>query len=271
MTSVVPTTRAAHPRDHLVQAYTDEAFLARVVADYIGTALGRGDGAVVIATPEHSRTFTAQLEGNGLDVAAALAADQLLVLDAERALARFMTEGRPDRAAFLGIVAAALDQVRASGHPRITLYGEMVDLLWQERLEAALELEALWNEVLTDERLSLLCAYRIDELGRHADGVLRRVTHCHSRLLPAEDPERFADAVDRAYAEVFGIAGDVATLRDLMISRLAPGPALPAAHAALLALDHMPPLLANDIRVRARRHYRRPRAAAPSQTQIPGG
>ena len=257
MAVAAPSIRGSHPCDHLIQAYTDDAYLARVVAEYVGTALGRGDGAVVIATPEHSRALTAQLEGRGVDVAAALDAGQLLVLDAARTLARFMVEGRPDRAAFLGVVATALDHVRAAGHRAIRLYGEMVDLLWQEQLETTLQLEALWNEVLTDERLSLLCAYRIDELDRHTHGILRQVTHCHSRLMPAEDPERFADAVDRAYAEVFGISGEVATLRDLMISRQAPGTALPAAHAALFALDDMPSLLANDIRARARHHYRR--------------
>lgn len=256
MAVAVSSTRPTHSCEHLIQAYTDEAFLARVVTDYVANALARGDGAVVIATPEHSRAFTAQLESRGV-AAAALAGGQLLVLDAERTLARFMVEGRPDRAAFLGIVAAALDRVRAAGYPVISLYGEMVDLLWREQLPAALALEGLWNEVLRDERLSLLCAYRIDELDRHAHGVLRQVTHCHSRLMPAEDPERFTEAVDRAYAEVFGVSGDVTTLRGLMISRLASGPAVPAAHAALLALDDMPPLLANDIRARARRHYRR--------------
>jgi len=63
---------------------------------------------------------------------------------------------------------------------------------------------------------------------------------------------------------VFGVSGDVTTLRDLMVSRQAPGPALPAGHAALFALDDMPPLLANDIRARARHHYRRPPRGGPS-------
>jgi hypothetical protein len=243
--------------DHLIQAYTDDAFLARVVGEYLRTALDRGDGAVAMATPEHGRAISARLEAGGVDVDAALTAGRLVVLDAQRTLDRFRVEGHPDRAAFLGVIAAALDHVRAAGPRIIRLYGEMVDLLWRRQLDAALELEALWNEVLADGRLSLLCAYGIDELDRQAHGVLREVTQCHSRLMPAKDPERFADAVDRAYAEVFGISGDVATLRDLMISRQAPGPVLPAAHAALFALDDMPALLANDIRARARHHYRR--------------
>lgn len=247
----------AHPGDHLIQAYTDDAFLARVVAGHLGVALGRGDGAVVIATPEHGRAISVQLEGSGVDVVAALRAGRLVLLDAQRTLDRLMMEAHPDRAAFLDVVGAAFEQVRAAGPRTVRLYGEMVDLLWQTQLDAALELEAFWNEVLADERLSLLCAYRIDELDRQAHGVLRQVTQCHSRLLPAKDPERFADAVDRAYVEVFGSSGDVTTLRGLMIARQGPGPALAAAHAALFALDDMPALLANDIRARARHHYRR--------------
>lgn len=264
MAATAPPMRGAHPCDHLIQAYTDDAFLTRVVADWVGTALARGDGAVIIATAAHAGMFTARLETGGVDVAAAVAAGQLLLLDAERTLARFMIEGHPGRREFLGVVATALDHVRAAGHRTVRLYGEMVDLLWDKQLAATLELEQLWNEVLADERLSLLCAYRIDELDHHAYGVLRQVVRRHSRLMPAEDPERLSEAVDRAYAEVFGVSADVTTLRDLMVSRQAPGPALPAAHAALFALDDMPPLLANDIRTRARHHYRRTPRGGPS-------
>jgi hypothetical protein len=56
---------------------------------------------------------------------------------------------------------------------------------------------------------------------------------------------------------VFGVTGDVTALRGLMVSRYSQGVAVSAAHAALFALDDMPPLIANDIRARARQHYRR--------------
>lgn len=78
--------------------------------------------------------------------------------------------------------------------------------------------------------------------------------------MPVDEPARLEEAVDRAYAEVFGAGGDVAALRALMVSRHSQGPALPPAHAALFALDDMPPLIANDIRARARQYYRRPTA-----------
>jgi DcmR-like sensory protein len=257
MAAVAPSTKNAVPCDHLIQAYTDDAFLSRVVTEYVGSGPSRREAAVIIASPAHVRLFTDGLITRGVDVPAAVAAGQLLFLDAARTLARFMVEGRPDRTAFLNVIAAALRHVRSAGHGVVRLYGEMVDLLWQDRLDATLQLEALWNEILVDERVSLLCAYRIDALDRHAQGVLRQITHCHSRLMPADDPERLEEAVDRAYTEVFGVTGDVAALRDLMVSRCAQGATVPAAHAALFALDDMPPLIANDVRARARWHYRR--------------
>lgn len=250
--SAFPTSS---PREHLIQAYTDDALLAGVVVDYVAAGLAQGDAAVIIATAAHTRAFTDRFAAAGIDVSARVAAGQLFFLDAERTLALFMVDGRPDRTAFRSVMAAALDHVRAAGHRTVRLYGEMVDLLWREQFEATLELERLWNEMLTDPSLSLLCAYRIDALDRHAKGVLREVTHCHTRLMPADDPERFEQAVDRAYADVFGASGDVSALRAIMVSRHLQGPSVPLAHAALFALDDMPPLIANDIRARARQHY----------------
>jgi DcmR-like sensory protein len=256
----MPSPRNAAPCDHLIQAYTDDVFLARVVAEYVAAGLARREAVITIATPAHTQAFAHRLATSGIDVSAVVAAGQLLTLDAEHILAGVMVDGRPERTAFRSVMTAALDRVRAAAGHSIRLYGEMVDLLWQGQLEAMLALEGLWNELLADEGLSLLCAYRLDALDRHPTGVLRRLTYCHSRLLPVDEPQRFEEAVDRAYAEVFGVGGDVAALRALMVSRHSQGPAVPSAHAALFALDDMPPLIANDIRARARQHYRRPSA-----------
>jgi MEDS: MEthanogen/methylotroph, DcmR Sensory domain len=250
--------RRPSPCDHLIQAYTDDGFLVRVVADYIGTGFELAEAAVIIATRSHVTLFSDRLTALGVDVPGALATRQLLFLDAQQTLGRFMVDGQPDRSRFLAVVATALDRVRSAGYRGIRLYGEMVDLLWAHNLEATIALERLWNEVLADERLSLLCAYRLDPLGRQVQGVLRQVTHCHSHSLPVQDPERFHQAVDRAYTEVFGVRGDARMLRNLMIERQSLTTAMPEAQAALFALEKMPPLIANEVRDRAQRHYRIP-------------
>jgi hypothetical protein len=250
--------RRPSPCDHLIQAYTDDGFLASVVADYVGAGFELGEAAVIIATRPHMTLFSDRLTALGVDVPGALAARQLLFLDAQQTLGLFMVDGQPDRSRFLEVVATALDRVRVAGYRGIRLYGEMVDLLWGHNLEATIALERLWNGVLADERLSLFCAYCLDPLDRRVQGVLRQVTHCHSHSLPVEDSERFDQAVDRAYAEVFGVRGDARMLRDLMIEGQSLRTEMPEAQAALFALEKMPPLIANGVRASAQRHYRSP-------------
>ena len=244
--------------DHFIKVYTDDASLAGVVAEYLHTGLEEGEAGVVIATAEHITLFSDRLASLDIDVAAALESRQLCFLDATQTLARFMVDGRPDRRRFLDVVAAALDQARTAGHRRVRLYGEMVDLLWAEDLEATVELESLWNDVLRDESLSLLCAYRLDPLDRHVQRVFRRVTHCHSHLLPADRPQAFEAAVDRAYDDVFGADGDVHTLRELLVAHEALVTRMSAAQAAMFALDALLPTIAESVRLKAREYYAQP-------------
>lgn len=252
------------PRDHVVLLYRDEAFLARAMAHFLGTGLARGESAVVVATPAHAALFTGHLAAAGVGVRDLVQRQQLIVLDAEECLAQFMSDGTPDRAAFGVIVKGLLERIRAAGFARVRLYGEMVDLLWDHNLKSTLALEALWNEVIADQNLSLLCAYRIDNFDRNVHrGVLHRLGHCHSHLIPVEDYARLDRAVERAYADVFGISGDGATMRSLLMADYPAVPRMPAAQGALLALRQVSPSLADAVLERARLHYA---IAAPAST-----
>jgi hypothetical protein len=244
------------PCDHFVQLYQDEAFLARAVFHYLGAGLAKNEGVVIIATAAHSALFTDRLAAAGFDVLDLVARRQLLVFEAEQCLAQFMVNGLPDRVAFFTVVKNALDPIRAAGFATVRLYGEMVDLLWDRNVAGTLELEALWNELITDQGVSLLCAYRIDNFDRNSHrGILHRLCHCHSHLIPVEDYERFEQAVTRAYADVFGTAGDSETLRTLLTTDAAVTPTMPSAQRALLALRDVSPSLADSVLERARLHY----------------
>jgi hypothetical protein len=242
--------------DHLVQCYSDDAFLANVVADYLGAGLSRGEAAIVIATPPHVEAFEARLAANGIDVPCALEASQLVCLDAGRTLARFMVDGIPDRDTFRGGIIAALERVRTAGYARVRCFGEMVDLLWSDNVEATFRLEGLWNEVLSDPRVSLLCAYRLDPFDRQVQGVLREVTRCHSRVLPVENADHFDAAVERAWADVFGEGEDVVTLHGLVVADSSSQPTIPNAQATLLRLRDLSSLLADQVLERGRAYYR---------------
>ena len=100
--------RTPHPCDHLVQLYNDEAFLARAVSLFVGMGLADGEGAVIVATPEHVDLFKKTLRGAGLAVDVLIEREQLLFFDARTCLARFMVDGMPDRDKFVNLVRAAL-------------------------------------------------------------------------------------------------------------------------------------------------------------------
>jgi hypothetical protein len=247
--------RAPRPSDHVIQLYTDDAFLNRAVGEFVSTGLLQRGAAVLVATPAHAEGILRTL-GKRLDVATARRSGRLVVLDAQACLDRFMVDGHPDRAKFLDLVNGVLDSITKAGFLTTRLFGEMVDLLWNHDLPATVALEQLWNEVLASRRVSLLCAYGIDNFDRQAHRrVLHQLSRCHSHLVPVEDYERFEHAVDRAYHEVFGAGGDAGQLRELIGRSHAGTTVMPAAQAALVALRDVRRDLADDVLARARRHY----------------
>ncbi len=247
--------RTPHPRDHVVQLYTDEQFLGRAVAHFLGAGLRDGGAAVIIGTPAHVRVISDRLDTAGVEIPKAVRRGQLVIADAEQCLARFMRDGLPERAAFLATVLPILETIRAAGYLNIRLFGEMVNLLWDHNLEATVQLEEMWNEVLADQGVSLLCAYRIDPFDVRAHrGVLHQISRCHSHLVPVDDYDRLDRAVERALGDTFG--QDAPELRQLIATRYPVATSMPASEAALFAVRKLSPSIADTLLERTRHHYR---------------
>lgn len=178
-------TRAA-PGDHLAQTYRDSGFVAEAVGLFLGVGLQRGDPAIVISTKHHWKLTQAFLNDGGIDVAKARESGQLLILEAEEMLSRFLVGGMPDRGMFQKEVGRLICDVqkRAPRYSGLRAYGEMVDLLWQRKtLPAAIRLEEYWNELAKTTPFSLLCSYFMDpEDEEIRNGPLQSVRQTHSHL-----------------------------------------------------------------------------------------
>jgi DcmR-like sensory protein len=249
---------APEPCDHLVQLYTSEDALVSTVARFIQHGLAEGEGIVAITTAPHWAKITRRLAATGIDVAAAQANKQVVVCDAHDTLARFMVDGMPDRVAMRTAVMSALDSTRCAGHMKVRAFGEMVDILNRRgHLAAAIRLEELWNELLDEERIALLCAYAVDAFDRaEYKATLPSIGHVHSHLMPVEDSDRLERAIDRAFVDVFGIYGDTRLLRELFVRQLPDETAMPTAQGALFALRNLDTRLADAVLERAASHYR---------------
>jgi hypothetical protein len=240
---------------HVLQLYTDDTFLTRAATHFVASGLAGGEAAVIVATLDHQRVLTEAL-ADLADVPAAIAREQLTVIDAEACLAQFMHHGHPDRGALRAAVNAHLDRAGAAGGGRVRLFGEMVNMVWPQSLAAAVELEAMWGEILAERSLSMLCPYRMDNFDRHVQReVLPQLSLGHSHLVPVDDYAQLERAVERAYRDVFGAGGDAATLRRLMVSHRTPGLEMPAAQAALLVLRGVREDVADAVVARAGYYY----------------
>src|SRR5581483_12213100 len=78
-------------RGHAVQFYEHDDTLAELLAAYIGTALIKGDAAIVIATHKHREDLRASLADRGLDLQVPQSQGRYASYDAAEVLARCST------------------------------------------------------------------------------------------------------------------------------------------------------------------------------------
>ncbi|PYX91134.1 MAG: hypothetical protein DMG71_20930 [Acidobacteria bacterium] len=73
-------------RGHVVQFYAEDGFLLEGLSRFIGTALGAGDAAVVVATKAHRDGLAERLRARGFNTASAIRRGRLVLLDAVETL-----------------------------------------------------------------------------------------------------------------------------------------------------------------------------------------
>src|SRR5262245_54014723 len=123
-------------REHFVHTYQDLESLAEQVSGYLAAGLDRGEALIVIARPAHRARF--------LERIGPFERDQVLFLDADETLGRFMAQGMPQWEPFRNLAGGAIADLRLR-YPGVCAYGEMVDVLWQRgEREAAIRLEEYW-------------------------------------------------------------------------------------------------------------------------------
>jgi hypothetical protein len=188
MASWAELLTVAEPGEHVVHLYgEDDRLLARNVSRYLMEGLRRGDGLVVIATPEHTQPILRHLVAEEPEaVQEAMTSGRFRTLDAGETLVTLQQSGVGELDSFRSAVGGVLAEVRArSTTGSVRAFGEMVALLWQDgKHEEAALLEDTWNAVLAEHRCSLLCAYPIDLFdGRHDATALHPIICTHHYLL----------------------------------------------------------------------------------------
>jgi hypothetical protein len=169
---------------HVVQFYDRDQELADNAGDYLAGAIAEGGAAVVVATPARCAGFEAQLAAGGVKVGAARRDGNLICLDATQVAARLTRAGRVDPAAFDTLFRPAILAAGEACGP-VRIYGEVVALLWAAgHVNAALELEGLWNELGRQIPFSLFCGYprNLVESSQH-QGAVAEICRLHTAVV----------------------------------------------------------------------------------------
>ncbi len=247
----------AAPCDHIVQLYQDQDFLSRAVCRFAGAGFTNGEGIILVSTLTHWHAFRPRLEAEGIDVQAAQERGQLMVVDAEELLPRFMRDGMPDSTVFPGVFADVVRQARARGsYERVRVWGEMVDVLWERGdVAASMNLEDLFDQLAKKVDISIFCSFLMDNFNGdvHAH-MLPRLGTNHSHLIPVEDYARLERAVADALRETVG-PDEARVLESRLLSRYRPPFKMPPSQALLLALRQFLPTVADPVLHRSRDLY----------------
>ena len=156
----------SHSHEHAVAA----------VVDMVREAIDHGRAVVLVATGVHRRWIESALQQQGVQ----LEGDSVHFLDAETTLSSLLVDGKPDRDRFRSVIGSILADVVARAPAGVSVYGEMVGLLW-ERGDAvsAMHLEEFWNELQRALPFSLTCGYLLDRRTTSSDLESIRRLHSH--------------------------------------------------------------------------------------------
>ena len=173
-----------HPCGHIVYPYTDENLVEQAVGLFASAGLRDDEGVILIMTPEHCDAVRLRLQMEGYNVSAYELSGRLTCVTTEDLLARFMVDGTLHEDSFRSAIGSLIGRARASADnqrdpARVRIFGEMVSQLRCTNLTATTRLEELWNDVINEHGVSLLCTYALHHAEDHIPKALIEL-HSHN-------------------------------------------------------------------------------------------
>ena len=166
-------------RTHEVQFYADDESLVVGWSRFIEAALLAGNAVVVAATEVHQRGLLEKLHEGGVDLSAMIDEGRYLTLDIAETLSIFMVSELPDPVRFRNATSSLLTTAAkaAKGEAaRVTVCGECAPTLWvQGKMDAAIQLEHLWDEITKKHDVDVFCGYVLTNFQRDHQNHIREL------------------------------------------------------------------------------------------------
>jgi DNA-binding NarL/FixJ family response regulator len=156
-------TDAQAPHRHEIVFCSDDAVLLDSFTCAVVAALNTGNAAIVLATKSHRESLGQRLTKQGLDVGQAIQKGTYVSLDVVEVLSAIMVSGLPDPVRFFGGIRGFIEAATKAANaeqPRVVVCGEGVATLRAEgKVDAAIRLEQLCDELAKTHKVDVLCAY----------------------------------------------------------------------------------------------------------------
>jgi hypothetical protein len=174
--------------EHTVQFYDTQDYLIGVIANFIAPLLKTKDAAVVVATKDKLDALEQRLRLRGVAIEAAKANGQFLLLDALEILAKTYNSDDDENSVNLLPIHEILQQLRDK-YPKIYIYAELVNVLCDRgEHNVALHLEEIWQGILEEYDIMLLCGYDMNNFKEsHHEEAFRNVCSVHCPVVPNKD------------------------------------------------------------------------------------
>jgi hypothetical protein len=173
------------PCSHVVEIYEDDQKFLDHLAEFVTGGLLLGEAVVIIATPQHRLSLARNLTARGHDVSAVTKSDQLILIDADDLISRFLIDEWPDEDRFHNAIGDVLQRASRDGR-KMRAFGEMVAVLWAKGLcGATIRLEHLWTDFCRRQSFSLFCAYPKTGFTQDAAVSMAQVCDTHSAVFKA--------------------------------------------------------------------------------------
>jgi DNA-binding NarL/FixJ family response regulator len=152
---------ASH-RHHLL-FYSTEAVMVGAFSRFIAGAVSEGSCVISLLTEAHQQSLECRLQASPVDITRAIREHRYIPVNVSALLAQTISNGRPDPARFFdaaGDLMANADRHTPAPHRRFAACGEGTSLFWAHGLiEAAIQLEHLWDKIAAIRQMDLLCAF----------------------------------------------------------------------------------------------------------------
>jgi DNA-binding NarL/FixJ family response regulator len=169
---------------HHVLFYSTDAVLVDAFSRFVGGALSEGNTVIVLVSDAHDEGLRRSLQASHVDLALAIRQKRYLPLNISDFLAQMMVNGWPDRTRVLDASDDLMTEIaRTAGpHAKVAACGECVPTVWAHgHVDAAIQLEHLWDEIAESRQMDILCAYPLTTR-EQSERAVRRLCAEHTAV-----------------------------------------------------------------------------------------